>query len=188
MIVDVYSRKVTGWEVQAVEIGELAAELVHRAVLSERCQLDPPVLHADNGGPQRGCTLRAKMEALGITPSFSRPRVSNDNPYSESFFRTLKYRPAYPEHGFPSIEAARKWVGSFVKWYNENHLHSRLRYVTPANRHQLLDVQKLAARKEVYHQARERHPERWAGLTRNWQPIESVWLNKPSDSRDEEVT
>lgn len=181
MIVDVYSRKITGWEVQAVETGDLAAGLVQRAVLAERCQLKPPVLHADNGGPQRGCTLRAKMDALGITPSFSRPRVSNDNPYSEALFRTLKYRPGFPEHGFASIDMARKWVAMFVEWYNECHLHSRLRYVTPADRHQLQDTQKLQARAKVYRQARQRHPERWTGPTRNWQPIGPVWLNKPSE-------
>jgi putative transposase len=181
MIVDVYSRKIVGWEVQPVETGELAAEFVQRAVLAERCQLNPPVLHADNGGPQRGSTLRARMDALGITPSFSRPRVSNDNPYSEALFRTLKYRPAFPEHGFASIDAAREWVAMFVQWYNESHLHSRLRYVTPADRHQLRDMQKLEARKQVYQQARQRNPERWAGDTRNWQPIGSVWLNKPGE-------
>lgn len=179
MIVDVYSRKITGWEVQAVETGKLAADLVQRAILSEQCQLDPPVLHADNGGPQKGCTLRAKMDALGITPSFSRPRVSNDNPYSEALFRTLKYRPAFPEHGFSTIDAARDWVATFVYWYNECHLHSGLRYVTPVERHQLQDVERLEAREHVYRQARERHPERWSGPTRNWQPIGSVWLNKP---------
>jgi len=185
MIVDIYSRKVTGWEVQAVETGELAAELVQRAVLSERCQLKPPVLHADNGGPQRGCTLRAKMDALGITPSFSRPRVSNDNPYSESLFRTLKYRPAYPEHGFSSISEAREWVAMFVQWYNQSHLHSRLRFVTPADKHQMLDIRKLEARRKVYQKARKQHPERWTGATRNWQPIESVWLNKPVEEQNE---
>lgn len=181
MIVDVYSRKITGWEVQAVETGELAAELVHRAVLAEHCQLDPPVLHADNGGPQRGCTLRARMDALGITPSFSRPRVSNDNPYSEALFRTLKYSPAFPEHGFASVSAAREWVAVFVQWYNEGHLHSRSRYVTPADRHQLRDASKLKAREQVYQLAREKHPERWTGPTRNWQPTGPVWLNKPSE-------
>lgn len=180
MIVDVYSRKITGWEVHEAETGELAANLVHRAVLAERCQLAPPVLHADNGGPQRGFTLRAKMDALGITPSFSRPRVSNDNPYSEALFRTLKYRPAFPEHGFKSISAAREWVAVFVQWYNEIHLHSRLRYVTPADRHQLKDAEKLKARKQVYREARMLHPERWSGMTRNWQPIGPVWLNKPN--------
>jgi putative transposase len=186
MIVDVYSRKITGWEVQPVETGELAAELLQRAVLAERCQLKPPVLHADNGGPQRGSTLRARMDALGITPSFSRPRVSNDNPYSEALFRTLKYRPAFPEHGFASIDAAREWVAMFVQWYNESHLHSRLRYVTPADRHQLRDMQKLEARKQVYQQARQRNPERWAGATRNWQPIGPVWLNKPGEKFEAE--
>jgi transposase InsO family protein len=186
MIVDVYSRKITGWEVQPVETGALAAELVQRAVLAERCQLNPPVLHADNGGPQRGCTLRARMDALGITPSFSRPRVSNDNPYSEALFRTLKYRPAFPEHGFASLDTAREWVAMFVQWYNESHLHSRLRYVTPADRHQLQDNQKLEARKQVYLQARKHHPERWTGPTRNWQPIGPVWLNKPGEKSEAE--
>jgi len=181
MIVDVYSRKITGWEVQPVETGALAAELVQRAVLAERCQLKPPVLHADNGGPQRGSTLRAKMDALGITPSFSRPRVSNDNPYSEALFRTLKYRPAFPEQGFASIESAREWVAVFVQWYNESHLHSRLRYVTPADRHRQQDVQKLEARKHVYQQAQQRNPERWTKATRNWRPIGPVWLNKPGE-------
>ncbi len=181
MIVDIYSRKITGWEVHPVESGSLAAGLVQRAVLAEGCQLNPPVLHADNGGPQRGFTLRAKLEALGITPSYSRPRVSNDNPYSESLFRTLKYRPAYPERGFDTIEAARKWVGLFVKWYNENHLHSRLRYVTPADRHKGVDDQLLMARKRVYQEARSRNPGRWAGPVRNWQPVGPVWLNKPRE-------
>ena len=80
-----------------------------------------PCLHADNGGPQKGFTMKAKLEALGVTPSYSRPRVSNDNPYSESLFRTFKYRPGYPVKGFESIDAARQWVGRFVGWYNGRH-------------------------------------------------------------------
>jgi transposase InsO family protein len=99
MIMDVYSRKVVAWEVHPMENAELAADLLHKAVLSERCVLNPPVLHADNGGPQKGFTMKAKLEALGVTPSYSRPRVSNDNPYSEALFRTFKYRPQYPVKG-----------------------------------------------------------------------------------------
>nr|WP_255580739.1 DDE-type integrase/transposase/recombinase [Desulfopila sp. IMCC35006] len=92
MIVDIYSRKVVGWEVYPVENADVAAKLLHKAILAEGCLLDPPVLHVDNGGPQKGFTMKAKLEALGVTPSYSRPRVSNDNPYSESLFRTCKYR------------------------------------------------------------------------------------------------
>jgi len=179
MIVDVYSRKIVGWEVHTHESSELAAILVQKAVLSEGCQLDPPVLHSDNGGPQKGFTLKAKLESLGITPSYSRPRVSNDNPYSESLFRTLKYRPEYPVKGFESINAARKWCLAFVRWYNGEHLHSALRYVTPDQRHSGQDLQILVNRQKVYQEAKGRRPERWSRTTRNWDPISHVWLNGP---------
>ena len=108
---DIYSRKIVGWEVHPVESAELAAALVHKAVVSERCLLNPPVLHADNGSPQKGFTMKAKLDALGVTPSYSRPQTSNDNRYSESLFRTFKYRPEYPMKGFDNINAARQWVG-----------------------------------------------------------------------------
>jgi transposase InsO family protein len=179
MIVDIYSRKIVGWEVHTHESSELAAALIQKAVLSEGCQLDPPVLHADNGSPQKGFTMKAKLESLGVTASYSRPRVSNDNPYSESLFRTLKYRPVYPVKGFENIAAARKWCLAFVSWYNEEHLHSALRYVTPSQRHSGADRQILANRQEVYREAKQRRPERWTQTTRNWNPIGGVWLNGP---------
>lgn len=182
MIMDIYSRKVVAWEVHPLESAELAATLVHKAVLSEGCLLDPPVLHADNGGPQKGFTLKAKLEALGVTPSYSRPRVSNDNPYSESLFRTFKYRPEYPVKGFESINAAREWVSDFVKWYNGEHRHSAIRYVTPDQRHKGEDLNILAKRRRVYRKARESRPERWSRSVRNWQPIEKVWLNCPKEA------
>jgi len=127
-----------------MESAEFAAKLLHKAILDEGCLLDPPVLHADNGGPQKGFTMKAKLEDLGVTPSYSRPRGSNDNPYSESLFRTFKYRPEYPVEGFASIEAARKWVRKFVWWYNEGHLHSAIRFVTPSQRHRGEDATLLA--------------------------------------------
>ena len=106
MIVDIYSRKIVGWEVHPDEkVLSLPQRYCTRRFLSEGCLLDPPVLHADNGGPQKGFTMKAKLEALGVTPSYSRPRVSNDNPYSESLFRTFKYRPEYPVKGFDSIDS-----------------------------------------------------------------------------------
>lgn len=185
MIMDVYSRKIVGWEVHTLESSDLSAALVHKAILSEGCLLNPPVLHADNGGPQKGFTMKAKLEALGVTPSYSRPRVSNDNPYSESLFRTVKYRPQYPKKGFENIDTARKWVSRFVKWYNEEHRHSAIRYVTPCQRHKGEDQKILALRHRVYQQARQRRQNRWSGQTRNWQPVKEVWLNRPNEGQTE---
>ena len=184
MIVDVYSRMIIRWEIHPTESAELGANLVQKAVLAQNCILNPPVLHADNGGPQKGYTMRAKLDALGVTKSYSRPRVSNDNPYSESLFRTCKYRPDYPGIPFPSIEAARKWVAGFVNWYNHEHLHSAIQYVRPVDRHTGKDREILKKRKSVYSSARSRKPERWSRDTRNWNPIGPVWLNPPK----EEVT
>ena len=138
---------------------------------------DVLVLHSDNGGPMKGATMLATMDRLGITPSFSRPRVSDDNPFSESCFRTLKYRPEYPDQPFASIEAAHVWVARFVEWYNEEHRHSAIRFVTPAQRHDGVESELLARRRDVYEQARQRNPERWTGACRNWTPVPSVILN-----------
>jgi putative transposase len=117
------------------------------------------------------------LESLGIAASYSRPRVSDDNAFSEALFRTCKYRPDYPHGGFDSLEAAREWALAFVRWYNQEHRHSALRYVTPAERHARRDTPILAAREQVYEAARARHPVRWSRGTRNWTPIGEVWLN-----------
>ena len=181
MIVDVFSRKVVGWEVHGRETGFNAAMLVQKAILSEGCKLAPPVLHSDNGSPQKGFTLRAKLEALGITASYSRPRVSDDNPYSEALFRTVKYRPDYPYRGLETLDKARDWVHKFVRWYNHDHQHSAIRYVTPSQRHRGEESDILAARQRLYEKARSQNPARWSGKTRNWEPISEVWLNPPAD-------
>ena len=178
LILDVYSRYVVGWEVFDAERGDLAAELVERTALAEGVASAPPVLHADNGAIQRGATLRATLERLGIEPSFSRPRVSNDNAYSEAWFRTAKYAPSFPADGFASIEAARTWVLAFVRWYNEEHRHSGIRHVTPGQRHRGEDGQILARRRQVYAEAKARRPSRWGTRsTRNWTAVGDVWLN-----------
>lgn len=177
LIEDIFSRKIVTWEVHASENGALAGELVQRAVVAERCFLRPLVLHADNGSPMKSQTLRAKLEELGITPSYSRPRVSNDNAYSESLFRTLKYCPSWPSQGFATLEAARQWVRRFVDWYNHRHCHSGLKFVTPAQRHRGDDRAILARRHAVYQAAKARRPERWSGKTRDWAPIGAVTLN-----------
>lgn len=174
---DIYSRKAVGWEVYAQESGERAAELIQRAVLAEQCWQKPLVLHSDNGAPMKSSTLLAKLYELGVTPSRGRPRVSNDNPYSESLFRTLKYCPQWPEHGFASLETARTWVHDFIAWYNNQHRHSRIRFVTPAQRHRGDDKGILTKRHAVYEAAKARRPERWSGKTRNWEPVGAVMLN-----------
>ena len=190
MIMDVWSRKIVGWEVYESETGELASELVSRAVLAERCAGTGVVLHADNGSPMKSSTLRVTLDKLGIRTSFSRPRVSDDNPYSESLFRTTKYRHDYPVDGFSSIEDARAWVLGFVKWYNTEHNHSAIRFVSPADRHAGRDVQILADRKRVYEEAKRRNPSRWSGKTRNWTRPEVVWLNpdRPASAETETVS
>ena len=127
LIEDIFSRFPVGWEVHAEETGELAADLVQRAVLSQRCAAQPLVLHADNGAPMKRYSLKAKLEALGIIASHSRPRVSTDNPFSESLFRTLKYWPKWPRKGFATITLARQWVARFIDWYSNEHRHSGIR-------------------------------------------------------------
>jgi putative transposase len=177
MILDIYSRKIVGWEVCERETAEHAAEILKRTVLAEGCLTSPLVLHADNGSAMKGATMKVTMERLGVIPSFSRPRVSNDNPFSEALFRTCKYVPTWPTKGFASIDMARTWVRGFVLWYNTEHRHSAIRFVTPDQRHRGEDLERLTRRHVVYELARAAHPTRWSGRIRNWQPVGSVWLN-----------
>lgn len=181
LILDIFSRKIVGWEVHEDELAEHAATLIRKACLAERIRGTNLVLHADNGGPMKGATMLATLQQLGVVPSFSRPSVSDDNPYSESLFRTLKYRPSYPGKPFESIKAAREWVQGFVQWYNNEHRHCGIRYVTPGERHRGEDQLVLAQRDALYKAARQRHPERWSKETRNWNPVEEVWLNPPKE-------
>jgi transposase InsO family protein len=177
MFEDVYSRKIVGWQIHEEETMELAASLFKE--ICTRLELDPTglVLHSDNGGPMKGSTMLATLQRLGVIPSFSRPRVSDDNPYSEALFRTLKYRPEYPAEAFSSLEHARVWTAFFVNWYNTEHRHSAIRFVTPDERHEGRDIEILAKRHRVYQLARAKNPMRWSAQTRNWQPVESVTLN-----------
>jgi hypothetical protein len=103
--------------------------------------------------------------------------VSNDNPFAESLFRTCKYRPNYPRKPFESVEQARTWTLQFVQWYNHQHKHSGLKFVTPAQRHAGLAEAILLNREQVYEAAKQRCPERWSGATRNWKLKDEVWLN-----------
>jgi transposase InsO family protein len=131
-----YPRQSVGGEVYERESAEYAAEVVRRAVLAEQCLDQPLVLHADNGSPMKGETLLETLYRLGISTSYSRPRTSNDNPYAEALFRTCKSCPAYPAQDFASLEEARAWMQQFVQGYHQEHCHSGIRFVTPAQRHQ----------------------------------------------------
>lgn len=177
LVVDIFSRKIVAAEVHAAEDSERAAELIAQACAAEGIDPDQLALHSDNGSPMKGATLLATLQQLGVMPSFSRPRVSDDNPFSEALFRTAKYRPEYPSGPFESLEEARAWVRWFVQWYNHDHLHSGIRFVTPAQRHAGDDVELLARRRAVYEAARRRRPERWSGDTRDWSRVEAVRLN-----------
>ena len=176
LIVDLYSRKIVAWSVHDEESAQYASELACEACYLEGIEPGELVLHADNGAPMKGATMLATLQHLGVLPSFSRPRVSDDNPYSEALFRTLKYRPEYPERAFASLAETRTWVEQFVRWYNTQHCHSALKLVTPEQRHQGRDTELLARRHDIYQQARARHPQRWSGNTRNWQPAAAVTL------------
>jgi len=178
MFEDLYSRKIVGYEVYDCESGEYAAALLQRSLLREQWLHKPLVLHSDNGAPMKAQTMKAKLEELGVLPSYSRPRVSNDNPFAESLFRTLKYRPQWPSSGFTSIDEARKWVDRFVKWYNCEHKHSKLRFVTPHERHTGQDTAILTQRKKVLEQAKQITPERWGNRAiRNCTPVGPTTLN-----------
>ena len=174
---DIYSRKIVGYEVHDRECGELAALLIQRSILKEQCFKQPLILHSDNGAPMKAQTMKAKLEELEVTRSHSRPRVSNDNPYSEALFRTLKYRPEWPSSGFASIDTARDWVEDFTGWYNNAHKHSKINFVTPAQRHRGEDSEILGKRKEVLERAKAKNPTRWSGNVRNCDPVGPVTLN-----------
>lgn len=183
LILDLYSRKIVGWEVHANDSSDHAVHLVRRTALSEgiAALADKPVLHGDNGSTLKATTVLAMLEWLGVKPSYSRPRVSDDNAYAESLFRTAKYRPEFPVKGFATLEAARQWGAAFVHWYNVEHKHSGIRYVSPQQRHTGQDHAILAARHALYTEAKNRNPARWARHTRDWSPMGPVTLNPERD-------
>ena len=180
MVEGIYSRMLVAWEVHETESADYAAEMIQKACLKHGIgQLDNLlVLHSDNGSPMKGATMLSTLQRLGVIPSFSRPRVSNDNPYPESVFRTMKYRPDYPTKPFGSLRESREWSAGFVTWYNEKHKHSSLKFVTPYQRHYGQAEECLNKRKQLMALAKARNPERWGGrATRDWSLPYEVWLN-----------
>jgi len=177
LFLDLYSRKIVGWEVYTEESAEHAASIFRKTYLREGIAGQKLTLHSDNGSPMKGATMLGTLHKLGVATSFSRPSVSNDNAYSEAMFRTMKYHPGYPDKPFDNLEEARQWVAGFQRWYNEKHRHSALKFVTPAQRHRGEDQQLLRQRTELYEAARARRPERWSGDSRDWIRPEVVTLN-----------
>lgn len=174
---DVFSRMIVHWEIHEFENSDLSSMMIENACIKNDITKDQVVLHSDNGGPMKGATMLATLQRIGVIPSFSRPSVSNDNPYSESLFKTLKYCPQYPEEGFESLEDARIWMTKFVHWYNLAHLHSSIKFVTPYSRHHGLDVDVLENRKMVYAAAKAKNPKRWSRQVRCWDQDNQVFLN-----------
>ena len=185
LIMDVFSRKIVGWEVYETESAAQASTLFHKTYLREGIAGNDLVLHSDNGSPMKGATMLATLQRLGVMPSFSRPSVSDDNPYSESLFKTLKYHPGFPDKPFDSLEEARCWVAGFQHWYNEVHRHSALKFVTPGQRHRGEDIATLEQRHLLYEDAKANMPGRWSRETRNWTPAGIVYLNPGKPAQKE---
>jgi transposase InsO family protein len=184
LMMDVWSRRIVGWKIADRGCSELAAQLVCEACRSNNVDPRGLVLHSDNGTPMRGSTMLATLQWLGVVPSFSRPHVSDDNPYSEALFRTLKYTPAYPRLPFADLASSQRWVGNFVAWYNGVHRHSAIRYVTPDQRHFGEEHAVLERRRVLYERARGASPKRWTNATRNWTAISQVVLNPERSPTD----
>ena len=177
VFVDIFSRFIVSAQVFESESAEFAAQMIKDICERYGIEKGQVALHSDNGSPMKAQTTLAMMHDLGVIASRSRPSVSNDNPYSESLFRTLKYRPLMPVEPFESIDQARQWAIGLVGWYNQEHRHSAIKFVTPQQRHLGQDAQLLQKRSAVYAQAREKNPLRWSKNTRNWSRVTEVHLN-----------
>ena len=183
MIKDIWTKEIVGWEIHAVEDVDIAAEMFKK--LKGKRNLRGVKLHSDNGNPMKGATMIMTLYNLGVLPSYSRPRVSNDNPYIESLFKTMKYTAGYPGQ-FNDIEHARIWMADFVNWYNTEHRHSAIAYVTPAQRRSGEYKAILERRNVTMEYARLAHPERWGNRIRVWKANEEIYLN-PSDETKKKI-
>jgi putative transposase len=179
VMLDVFSRYVVGWMVAERESAALAGELIAAACANQGVEEDQLTIHADRGGPMIAKPVTLLMSDLGVTKSHSRPRVPDDNAYSEAHFRTLKYYPTYPEC-FGSLLDARQWSQRFFNWYNQQHHHTGLSLLTPADVHYGRAQEKLARRQVVLQQAYQLHPERFVkGHPTPAQLPNAVWINQP---------
>ena len=186
-IIDIYSRKIVGFEVYEVESSENLRNVLSKAI-SKLKGIKPKIFHSDNGSPMKGQTLMELLYSLNISKTFSRPRVKNDNAHIESFFKTLKYFPAYPYEGLKDITEARQWVTQFMKIYNDIHLHSGINYVTPSQKYEQKDIEILNNRSITYQKAMKNNPKRWSmKKTRDFTPTGSTTVGTKSNSKGEKT-
>lgn len=177
LFMDIFSRKIVGFDIFQEESMQNSSRIFDTICSNENIKKNQLTLHSDNGGPMKGATMLATLQRLGVMPSFSRPRVSDDNPYSESLFKTVKYHHTYPGQ-FKTLDEAKKWVIGFVNWYNCDHLHSGIKFVTPEQRHLGVDKEILEKREDVYLKAKKNHPQRWGSrAVKNFKYIKEVNLN-----------
>jgi transposase InsO family protein len=177
LFLDIYSRFIVGWHIDEHQNSGIASFVFKKICRQYNIQPKQLTLHADNGSSMKGCTMLVTMQNLGVIKSFSRPATSNDNPFSEALFKTIKYCPNYPRKPFKSIETANEWMTAFVQFYNHEHKHSSISFVTPNQRHSGQDKAILEERKKVYEQAKNQHPLRWSSKVRSWTHVESVYIN-----------
>ena len=180
LIIDVYSRKIVGWAIDTVESDKIARRLIATTAKREGIEADRLVLHSDRGAQMTSLTVADLLEKLGVTRSLSRPRVSNDNPYSEAAFKTVKYQPTYPKR-FSDIAQARSWMRRFAAWYNAEHYHSGIGYHHPADVHAGTATATATKRQAVLDAAYQAHPDRFRNKppTAPTVPAEA-WINKPT--------
>lgn len=184
VILDVFSRYVTGWMVVPRESAELAKRLIEKSCAKQNIQPGQLTLHADRGTSMRSKSVAFLLADLGVTKTHSRPHVSNDNPYSESQFRTLKYRPEFPDR-FGCIQDSRAFSQGFFRWYNEEHRHSGLGLLSPAMVHYHQTARILEQRQTVLDAAYRLHPERFVRQAPKPTAVPTeVWINKPLNSEE----
>lgn len=180
LIIDVYSRKIVGWTIDTTESDKIARQLINTTAKREAINADTLVLHSDRGAQMTSLTVADLLEKLGVTRSLSRPRVSNDNPFSEAAFKTVKYRPDYPKR-FENLGAARAWLRTFTGWYNTDHYHSGIGYHHPSDVHDGTATTTMAKRQTVLDAAYHAHPDRFRNKPPAAPPLPTdAWINKPT--------
>ena len=183
-IMDVYSRVVVGWMVAYRESAALASTLINETCLRQNIKTDQLTLHADRGSSMKSTTVGQLLADIGVTKTHSRPHVSNDNPYSESVFKTLKYRPDFPEC-FGCIEDARSFCRDFFNWYNKDHKHSGIAWLTPEDVHYGRVEEVVTKRQVIMDEVYKKNPERFVkGPSIVKKPDNQVWINKPTEPVD----
>jgi putative transposase len=188
VIIDIFSRYTPGWMIAHTEDGDLARRFLRESITKHRIDPDTLTLHADRGSPQKSKSVAEMLSDLHVTRSHSRPKTSNDNPYSEAQFKTMKYRPVFPDR-FDSIEHAREFCGEFFRWYNHDHRHSGIGLHTPASVHFGTATKIRQLRGIVLAEAYTAHPERFVhGTPQPPKLPDTAWINRPTDDTGKQET